>query len=142
VTIRYAAAFEIPGAGDKLPSVEDALLDLLASPKSGGGRWQVFDTSEKRGGVFRLALGSKVVPPGVDIGLHGMCQGERRVLYVPAQLAYADRGSKAFGVPPNAALRYDVELEGVVQMGRRTPLVAGGRRQAVGGRQVPGRLVE
>jgi FK506-binding protein 2 len=49
-------------------------------------------------------------PPGWDIGLEGMCVGERRRLVVPPVLAYGELGLPRRGIPPNATLQYDVTL--------------------------------
>ena len=49
-------------------------------------------------------------PPSWDVGLVGMCVGERRVLDVPPVLGYGAKGLPKRGVPPNARLVYDVEL--------------------------------
>lgn len=49
-------------------------------------------------------------PPGWDVGLSGMCVGERRRLIIPPVLAYGATGIPQRGVPPNATLQYDVTL--------------------------------
>lgn len=49
-------------------------------------------------------------PPGWDVGLEGMCVGERRRLIVPPVLAYGEAGLPRRGIPPNATLQYDVSL--------------------------------
>jgi FK506-binding protein 2 len=49
-------------------------------------------------------------PPGWDVGLAGMCVGERRRLILPPALAYGSAGLPRRGIPPNAALQYDVTL--------------------------------
>lgn len=49
-------------------------------------------------------------PPGWDVGLQGMCVGERRRLLVPPVLAYGSTGLPRRGIPPNATLQYDVTL--------------------------------
>eukprot|EP00980_Cylindrotheca_fusiformis_P011970 scaffold2830_cov131-Cylindrotheca_fusiformis.AAC.91 len=49
-------------------------------------------------------------PPGWDVGLEGMCVGERRRLTVPPVLAYGEVGLPRRGIPPNATLQYDVTL--------------------------------
>ena len=38
------------------------------------------------------------------------CIGERRRVRVPAQLGFGSRGSRTYGVPPDAVLLYDVKL--------------------------------
>jgi FK506-binding protein 2 len=49
-------------------------------------------------------------PPGWDVGLTGMCVGERRRMIVPPALAFGATGVPRRGIPPNAALQYDVTL--------------------------------
>lgn len=49
-------------------------------------------------------------PPGWDVGLDGMCVGERRRLIIPPVLAYGSTGVPRRGIPPNATLQYDVTL--------------------------------
>lgn len=52
-------------------------------------------------------------PPGWDVGLVGMCVGERRRLTVPPALAYGSTGLPRRGIPPDATLEYDVTLVSV-----------------------------
>lgn len=49
-------------------------------------------------------------PPGWDVGLSGICVGERRRLLVPPVLAYGSKGLPRRGIPPDATLQYDVTL--------------------------------
>jgi len=49
-------------------------------------------------------------PPSWDLGLVGMCVGERRQLDVPPVLGFGSKGLPKRGVPPNARLLYEVEL--------------------------------
>ena len=49
-------------------------------------------------------------PPGWDVGLVGMCVGERRRLIIPPGLAYGSTGLPRRGIPPNATLQYDITL--------------------------------
>jgi FK506-binding protein 2 len=49
-------------------------------------------------------------PPGWDVGLAGICVGERRRLILPPALAYGAAGLPRRGIPPNAAVQYDVTL--------------------------------
>ena len=49
-------------------------------------------------------------PPGWDVGLEGMCVGERRRLIIPPVLGYGELGVPRRGIPPNATLQYDVTL--------------------------------
>lgn len=49
-------------------------------------------------------------PPGWDVGLDGICIGERRRLIVPPVLAYGSTGVPRRGIPPNSTLQYDITL--------------------------------
>ena len=49
-------------------------------------------------------------PPGFDVGLQGMCVGERRRVIVPPVLAYGGVGVPRRGIPPDATLQYDITL--------------------------------
>lgn len=49
-------------------------------------------------------------PPSFDVGLSGMCVGERRRIVVPPVLAYGPTGVPRRNIPPNATLVYDVSL--------------------------------
>lgn len=117
--------------------VDEPLLDLLARPKAPGPRWKVYDSSDKRapGMPYRVPLGDGTVIPGVDIGLLGMCEGEKRVMYIPSSLAFGSKGSEVFGVPPNANLRYDVELLNVLVMPRKGQVQD--TRRKIQGEQIP-----
>ena len=49
-------------------------------------------------------------PPGWDVGMQGMCVGERRRVVVPPSLAYGKTGVPKRGIPPDATLQYDITL--------------------------------
>ena len=49
-------------------------------------------------------------PPGWDVGLNGMCVGERRRVIIPPVLAYGAQGVPRRNIPPNATLVYDITL--------------------------------
>lgn len=76
-----------------------------------------FDASVSAGAPFQFRLGDRMVIPGWSQGIVGMKPGGLRVLKIPAKLAYGKRGSQ--GVPPNAELRFEVELVAL-----RTPVSA------------------
>ncbi len=65
------------------------------------------------GGTFQFTLGTTPleVITGFDQGVTGMKVGGKRTLTIPANLAYGASGNR--GVPPNAALVFDVELTAV-----------------------------
>ena len=71
----------------------------------------VFDSSAQRSGrPFAFLLGNGDVTRGLELGVLEMCIGEERTLRVPPELGFGSRGSRIFGVPPNAPLVYKVRL--------------------------------
>lgn len=68
-----------------------------------------FDSSRDRNEPFEFTLGQGQVIPGWDEGVKGMKVGGSRRLTIPARMAYGPRSPGA-GIPPNAALKFDVEL--------------------------------
>eukprot|EP00270_Netrium_digitus_P013970 TRINITY_DN4701_c0_g1_i1.p1 TRINITY_DN4701_c0_g1~~TRINITY_DN4701_c0_g1_i1.p1 ORF type:complete len:238 (-),score=30.68 TRINITY_DN4701_c0_g1_i1:164-877(-) len=106
------------GSGD--PAVAGALIKAHYTGRLLDGR--VFDSSYGRGRplVFRVGVGEVI--KGWDLGIVGtygippMLPGGKRVLKIPADLAYGSRGAGCRGgfcaIPPNSVLVFDVEYVG------------------------------
>jgi FKBP-type peptidyl-prolyl cis-trans isomerase len=78
----------------------------------------VFDSSKRHGKPVEIALNQTI--PGWIEGLQKIGKGGKIRLYIPPDLAYGDNGNS--GVPPEAALIFEVELLDVKPAG---PAAAG-----------------
>ena len=69
----------------------------------------VFDASSRRGNQpIDFTLGRGQVIQGWDEGIALMRKGEKSILLIPSALGYGAQG--AGSIPPNAVLRFEVEL--------------------------------
>jgi FKBP-type peptidyl-prolyl cis-trans isomerase FkpA len=71
-----------------------------------------FDSSYDRNEPIRFKLGAHQVIEGWEEGIQGMKKGGKRVLVIPPEQAYGKTGYPPV-IPPNATLRFEVELVGI-----------------------------
>lgn len=73
-----------------------------------------FDSSRDREVSFQFKVGVGQVMKGWDLGLLGMCIGEKRKLIIPPHLAYGDVGA-GYDVPKGATLVFEIELLDIIE---------------------------
>ena len=103
------------GHGPAIQAGQQAVVHYtgwLYDGSAAGQRGEKFDSSLDRGQPFSFPLGAGRVIRGWDEGVAGMQVGERRVLVIPPDMAYGQRGAGAV-IPPGATLVFEVELLGI-----------------------------
>jgi peptidylprolyl isomerase len=72
----------------------------------------VFDASDLHGEPLEFPVGVGRVIPGFDETAQDMKLGEKRLVILPPDLAYGDRGAGGV-IPPNTYLVFELELVGI-----------------------------
>jgi FKBP-type peptidyl-prolyl cis-trans isomerase FkpA len=80
-----------------------------AQPENKGTK---FDSSVDRGQPFVFLLGGGRVIQGWDQGFEGMQIGGKRILIIPSEMGYGERGAGS-DIPPNATLLFEVDFLGI-----------------------------
>ena len=102
----------LPGTGPEAVSGQQVTVHYTGWLFKDGVQGAKFDSSKDRGDPFGFRLGAGQVIQGWDEGVAGMKVGGARTLIIPAGLGYGARGAGGV-IPPNATLKFDVELLGV-----------------------------
>jgi FKBP-type peptidyl-prolyl cis-trans isomerase FkpA len=100
------------GAGPAACTGQSVTVHYTGWLFEGGIEGAKFDSSKDRNDPFVFSLGAGMVIRGWDEGVAGMKVGGSRTLIIPAALGYGARGAGGV-IPPNATLKFDVELLGV-----------------------------
>ncbi|HYP84052.1 FKBP-type peptidyl-prolyl cis-trans isomerase [Variovorax sp.] len=97
------------GSGDEARPGQQVQVHYTGWLYNNGVQGAKFDSSRDRNDPFVFALGAGQVIRGWDEGVAGMKVGGQRTLVIPAELGYGSRGAGGV-IPPNATLKFDVEL--------------------------------
>ena len=98
-----------PGTGATAVAGQQVSVHYTGWLDDAGTQGKKFDSSKDRGDPFDFTLGAGMVIKGWDEGVQGMQVGGTRWLLIPPQLGYGSRGAGGV-IPPNATLRFEVEL--------------------------------
>ena len=93
--------------GQGLEAMRFSVVDVHYTGRLEDG--EIFDSSVERGEPIRFTLGAGEVIPGWEMGILGMKAGGKRILEIPPELAYGERGAGGV-IPPNARLSFEVSL--------------------------------
>jgi peptidylprolyl isomerase len=92
------------GAGDEVKMGDTITVHYIGTLQNG----QEFDNSNKRGTPFTFTIGEGKVIKGWEEGIIGMKKGGKRILVIPSDLAYGDKG---YGpIPGGANLVFAIDL--------------------------------
>ena len=105
--VRYIV--EKKGNGSKPDRGKTVQVNYKGSFLSG----QVFDSSDMQGKPIEFPAGVGAVIKGWDEMILDMQTGEKRVVVIPPELAYGERGVGNGVIPPNSFLVFEMELVGV-----------------------------
>jgi len=109
VRVKYIGRFLSNGANPGVSNYPGSFGD----PRYPAG--SIFDNSADKhtacGCAVFTAGGGNI--PGFDEGLLLMRQGDRKLLLIPSRLAYGPSPPQGAGIPPDAALLFDVEITDV-----------------------------
>jgi FKBP-type peptidyl-prolyl cis-trans isomerase FkpA len=98
-----------PGTGAEAKAGDYVTVHYTGWLYNDGVQGAKFDSSKDRNDSFAFGLGRGMVIRGWDEGVAGMKIGGTRVLIIPADLGYGARGAGGV-IPPNATLKFEVEL--------------------------------
>jgi FKBP-type peptidyl-prolyl cis-trans isomerase len=96
---------ETPGIGDSPTQGQNVSVHYKGSLLDG----PVFDSSYKRNEPIGFAIGVGQVIKGWDEGITLLSKGAKATLIIPSHLGYGPNGAGGV-IPPNATLKFEVEL--------------------------------
>lgn len=120
---------EVAGTGDSPKAGDFVTVHYTGRLYDSGAK---FDSSVDRGQPFTFQIGRGQVIQGWDIGVMSMKKGGKRILVIPPDLGYGERGAGP-RIPPNSTLKFDVELLDFRQPPEPWPTPETAARRAAGG---------
>ena len=102
------------GTGASPRSGQTAVVHYTGWLYTNGAKGQKFDSSVDRGEPFEFPVGQGRVIKGWDEGVATMKIGGKRILVIPPDLGYGEKGAGTV-IPPNAELHFEIELLAVEQ---------------------------
>ena len=102
----------VPGDGATAAAGQKVVVHYtgwLYEPGEPENKGSKFDSSVDRNQPFVFPLGGGMVIKGWDEGVAGMQVGGKRILVIPPDMGYGDRGAGGV-IPPGATLLFEVEL--------------------------------
>ncbi len=95
----------VPGSGDAVTAGAEVTVEYCGVGLASG---TIFDSSWARGAPATFPLAGVI--PGWQEGIPGMQPGGRRLLVIPADLAYGDTPPPGSGIAPGESLVFVVDL--------------------------------
>lgn len=92
------------GTGAEVKSGDTVVVHYAGTLQTG----EEFDNSKKRGEPFVFKVGQGMVIEGWEQGVVGMKVGGQRILVIPPELGYGEKGIGP--IPPNSTLVFSIEL--------------------------------
>ncbi|MCD5380960.1 MAG: FKBP-type peptidyl-prolyl cis-trans isomerase [Candidatus Pacebacteria bacterium] len=92
------------GTGETVKDGDTVSVHYVGTLQDG----EEFDNSRKRGAAFDFKVGAGMVIKGWDEGVVGMQIGGQRILVIPPEMAYGDKGIGP--IPGGATLVFAIEL--------------------------------
>jgi len=103
VVVREGIGAKKPARGAVVKAHYCGWLDAFESDKK-------FDSSRDKGKEFQTEVGVGAVIAGWDEMLLDMRRREQRMVIIPPDLAYGERGAGGGVIPPDATLYFHIEL--------------------------------
>lgn len=100
---------KVHGSGDVAQIGQRVTVHYTGWLYEQGTQGKKFDSSLDRRDPFVFQLGAGMVIRGWDEGVAGMRVGGKRTLIIPPHMGYGARGAGGV-IPPNATLKFEVEL--------------------------------